>query len=391
MNNIEKKIGIIGGGQLGKMMILEAKRLGFYVTTLDPTFDCPSHSISDEHIVADFHDKNAIFELAQKSDVITYEFEHINVQALSELEEQGKIIYPSVKSLRTIQNKYSQKQALAEKGILVPRFGLVCKAEDIYKYGEKFGFPLMLKTCKDGYDGKGNYLIKTKEMVQAGFDALYKNNELMVEEFISFEKEISILATRGINKEIVIYPVGHNIHENSILDTTIVPAGISAQLEENAKEIGKQVMNVFDGVGTFCVEMFVKDANTIYVNEVAPRPHNSGHYTIEGCRVNQFENHIRAVVGLPLGDTSLICPVVMINLLGQEKNGKTKVIGVEEAYKITGVNVHVYGKKESKIARKMGHFTVTGNSAEEALDKANKVRELVKIIGCPVKIAQDGK
>lgn len=381
MNSIEKKIGIIGGGQLGKMMILEAKRLGFYVTTLDPGDSCPSHSISDEHIVADFHDKNAIFELAEKSDIITYDFEHINVQALSELEEKGKTIYPSVKSLKTIQNKYTQKQALADKGLLVPRFCLVCNVDDVYKAGETFGYPLMLKTCKDGYDGKGNYLIKSKDFVQAGFDALYKNNELMAEEFISFEKEVSIIAVRGINGETVIYPVAHNIHVNSVLDITIVPADINEQLETKAKETGAKVMDVFDGVGTFCVEMFVKDNNTIYVNEVAPRPHNSGHYTIEGCRVDQFENHIRAIVGLPLGDTSLICPTVMVNLLGQETDGLTKVTGIEEAYKIPGVNVHIYGKHESKIGRKMGHFTVTGKTIEETLDKANKVKALVKITG----------
>lgn len=381
MGILNKKIGIIGGGQLGKMMILEAKRLGFYVVTLDPTLHCPSHSISDEHIVADFHDKQAINELAKKVDVITYEFEHIDVQSLSELEEQGVVIYPSVKSLRIIQNKYLQKQALQEKGLQIPRFGSVHTLEDIYQYGEQFGYPLMLKTCKDGYDGKGNFLIKTKEMAEEGFQTLYHDNELMVEEFIPFECEVSIIATRGINGDKVIYPVAYNIHKNSVLDITIVPAGIPESLEKHAKEVAKQVMDVFDGVGTFCIEMFVKDEHNIYINEVAPRPHNSGHYTIEGCRVNQFENHIRAICGLPLGDTSLLLPTVMVNLLGEEANGKTDVVGLEESYQIPGVNVHIYGKETSKIGRKMGHFTVTASTKEEALEKANIIKNTIKIIG----------
>lgn len=381
LNILDKKIGIIGGGQLGKMMILEAKRLGFYVITLDPTLHCPSHSISDEHIIADFHDKEAIYELAKKTDVITYEFEHIDVQSLDELEKQGVLIYPCVKSLQVIQNKYLQKQALKEKNILIPKFGLVSCLKDIYHYGEEFGFPLMLKTCKDGYDGKGNFLIKTKNMVEEGYRTLFHDNELMVEEFIPFEKEVSIIATRGINGEKVIYPVAFNIHKNSILDITIVPSGIPESLEIHAKEIAKQVMDVFDGVGTFCIEMFIANTDTIYINEVAPRPHNSGHYTIEGCRVNQFENHIRAIVGLPLGDISLVCPTVMVNLLGEESNGKTSVIGIQEAYRLPGVNVHIYGKETSKIGRKMGHFTVTAPTWEEALEKATIVKSIVKVIG----------
>lgn len=381
MNILDKKIGIIGGGQLGKMMILEAKRLGFYVITLDPTLHCPSHSISDEHIVADFHDKQAIYELAKKVDVITYEFEHIDTESLNELEEQGITIYPSVKSLKIIQNKYLQKQALQEKNIKIPRFGLIKQLEDIYHYGELFGYPIMLKTCKDGYDGKGNFLIKTKEMVEEGYHTLFHDNELMVEEFISFDCEVSIIATRGINGEKVIYPVAYNIHHNSILDTTIVPAGINEILECHAKEVAKQVMDLFDGVGTFCIEMFIKNPDTIYINEVAPRPHNSGHYTIEGCRVNQFENHIRAIVGLPLGDPTLLLPSVMVNLLGQESNGKAEVLGLEEAYRIAGVSVHLYGKGTSNIGRKMGHYTVTAPTKEEALNTANQLKSILKIIG----------
>ena len=326
MNSLYKKIGIIGGGQLGKMMILEAKRLGLYVITLDPTFNCPSHSISDEHIVADFHDKNALKELSQKANVITYEFEHINAIALAELELEGAIIYPSVNSLKIIQNKFTQKQKLKENNINVPNFFLVKSKKEIFEYGEKFGYPIMLKSCTDGYDGKGNFLITSKELIETGFNLLYKNNLIMIEEYIPFIKEISVIATRGVNGEKVVYPVAHNIHKNSILDTTIVPANLDTITEQNAKKIANNVMDVFDGVGTFCIEMFVKENGNIFVNEVAPRPHNSGHYTIEACRVNQFENHIRAIIGLPLGDTSLLQHAVMVNLLGQDSNGIPNVV-----------------------------------------------------------------
>lgn len=369
------------GGQLGKMMILEAKRLGLYIITLDPTLNCPSHSISDEHIVADFHDEKALRELAQKSDVITYEFEHIDSKTLSDLESEGHVIYPSVKSLKVIQNKYTQKQALAKYAIPVPQFVLVTSIEQIYEYGKINGYPIMLKTCMDGYDGKGNFLIDDESSVKKGFDLLNNPNGLMIEEYISFIKEVSVIATRAINGEKVIYPVAHNIHKNSILDTTMVPAGLSSDIEAKARKIADNVMDVFDGVGTFCIEMFVKDNGDVFVNEVAPRPHNSGHYTIEGTRVNQFENHIRAIIGLPLGDTSLLHPTVMINLLGEESNGTPHVIGLEESYKYSGVNVHVYGKETSKIGRKMGHFTVTGKTIEDALEKANEVKKMVKIVG----------
>lgn len=376
---LDKRIGIIGGGQLGKMMILEAKRLGVHVVTLDPAEDCPSHSISDEHIIADFHDENAIRELASRVDVITYEFEHIDTTTLLELEQEGHLIYPSVESLMTIQDKFLQKEKLRAEGVLVPDFEKIDDMEALRGYAERHGYPIMLKSCKNGYDGKGNSVIRNEGELEAGFASL--SGELMAEEFINFEMEVSVVATRGIDGEKAVYAVGRNVHVDSILDTTTVPAGISGELEGRVGEIAEKVMDVFEGVGTFCVEMFIGKGGEIYINEVAPRPHNSGHYTIEGCRVNQFENHIRAILGLPLGDTSLVHgAVIMRNLLG-ESDGAAEVQGVSEAYAIDGVNVHVYGKSESKKGRKMGHYTVTGESLTEAQMKDEKVKGLVKICG----------
>ncbi|MCL2354949.1 MAG: ATP-grasp domain-containing protein, partial [Oscillospiraceae bacterium] len=220
---LDKKIGIIGGGQLGKMMILEAKRLGFYVITLDPTPDCPSHSISDEHIVASLKDEEAIFELAKKVDVITYEIEHINADALVKLEEMGHKIYPTAKSLKIIQDKYTQKQTLKQTGVAVPRLMEVQTVEDILNAGKEFGYPMMLKARTGGYDGKGNAKIDSEADATKAYESLGAGQiKLMVEEFVPFVKEISVIACRGIDGKNVIYPVAENSHKNSILDVTVV-------------------------------------------------------------------------------------------------------------------------------------------------------------------------
>ena len=382
MHTLNKRIGIIGGGQLGKMMILEAKRLGFYVITLDPTPDCPSHSISDEHIVAEFDDDDAIVALASKVDVVTYEFEHIGVSGLQRAVDQGYTVYPSVESLRIIQDKYTQNQRLQEEGVPLPKFRKVTCTEDIYQVGEEYGYPMMLKATRGGYDGKGNALIKTKDNVEEAYASLGLGAvPLMIEEFIPFDLEVSIIACRGIDGSRRIYPVAENTHFHSILDTSIVPARISSDIAEKAKAIGEQVMEIFTGVGTFCVELFVCGEN-IFVNEVAPRPHNSGHYTIEGTFANQFENHIRAITGLALGSVDLIQPTVMVNLLGVESDGKTVVEGLEETYaRFPNVHAHVYGKLESKIDRKMGHYTVVSQDLESAIREADLVKGILKIKG----------
>ena len=377
-----QKIGIIGGGQLGKMMILEAKKMGFYVTILDPTQKCPAHSIADEHIVADFDDKAAIKKLAQKSDLITYEFEHIGVEPLKELEAEDYKIYPTVRSLEIIQNKYQQKNVLKEDQIAVPDFRKVSDPKDIKGAAEEFGYPLMLKSCTGGYDGKGNALIDNEAGVESAFQELGAGkNPLMVEKFIPFKKEISIIAARGLNGEMKVYPAGENEHRDNILYETKVPAEISAELEEKAEKFAKEVLKVFAGVGIFCVEMFVTEADELLVNEIAPRPHNSGHYTIEGCVTSQFEQHIRAITALPLGDTTLVRPTVMRNILGSGKEGKAEVVGLDPALAVEGVKVHIYQKTISRPGRKMGHLTVVAASLEKAAEKALKASQLIEIKG----------
>lgn len=371
-NYLNKRIGIIGGGQLGQMMALEAKKMGFYLIILDPTPDCPAHSIVDKHIVAGFDDKAAIRQLAEQCDIMTYEFEHINTQILLQLENEGYKIYPTAKSLKIIQNKLTQKMTLAENNLPVPDFTEICGKDDMLKAGEKYGYPYMLKACTGGYDGKGNAVVHSPEETDICYNELGSGAlPLMAEKMIDFKMETSILACRGLNGQVVIYPVGNNIHKDSILHETLVPADIPQSAVDKATKCARDVMEVFRGIGMFCVELFITQDNDVLINEIAPRPHNSGHYTIEGCVTSQFENHIRAIVGLPLGDTSLLRPTVMVNLLGAEgSDGKAKVYGLYDALSVKGAFVHIYGKSVVKSKRKMGHITVSADTLDQALSRA---------------------
>jgi 5-(carboxyamino)imidazole ribonucleotide synthase len=377
-----QKIVIIGGGQLGKMMILEAKKMGFYVTILDPTKKCPAHSIADQHLIADFDDKAAIRKLAEKSDLITYEFEHIGVEVLKELESEEYKIYPTARSLEIIQNKYHQKNVLKQDKIAVPEFKKVSSPDDIKEAAQELGYPLMLKSCTGGYDGKGNALIDSQDKVEEAFRELGVGKiQLMVEKYIPFKKEISIIAARGLSGGMKVYPIGENNHRENILYETKVPAEISAELEEKAEDFAREVLKVFDGIGIFCVEMFVTEDGELLVNEIAPRPHNSGHYTIEGCVTSQFEQHIRAITGLPLGDTALLRPTVMRNIIGSGEEGKAEVIGLEPALAVKGVKVHIYQKTISRSGRKMGHLTVTADSLDQASERALEASQFIEIKG----------
>lgn len=373
-----KKIGIIGGGQLGKMMILDAKRLDCYFAILDPTHHCPAHSIADAHIVAGFDDIEAIKRLAEKVDVVTYEFEHISLQALQELEEMGHKVYPSSQTLAHIQNKYDQKCWLKEHGLPVPEFQTVESIADIRKAEETFTYPMILKTCTGGYDGKGNAVITSREDISRAYHALGNGSlPLMIEEFIPFTKEVSVLACRSVNGSTVVFPVAENVHKDSILDETTVPAVLSPETTKEAMEVAEKCLHAFDAYGMLCVELFVTKEGHVLVNELAPRPHNSGHYTIEGCVTSQYENHIRGILGLPLGSPDLIRPSAMKNIIG-DHNAPAEVIGLEEAYKQPDVKIHIYGKEEVKTGRKMGHITATANTVEEALRQVRCAHEALK-------------
>ncbi|HIU03481.1 MAG TPA: 5-(carboxyamino)imidazole ribonucleotide synthase [Candidatus Onthocola gallistercoris] len=372
------RIGIIGGGQLGKMMILDGKRLDCYFVILDPTPNCPAHSIADEHIVASFNDVNAFHRLAEKVDVVTYEFEHINVRALQKLEKEGYKVYPASQTLLYIQDKYRQKLWLRTHSFPVPEFMPIQHPQDMTEAGQRFGYPFVLKTCTGGYDGKGNAVVHRPDECQEAWKQLGAGQlPLMAEAHVPFIKEVSVLVCRNLSGDVKVFPVAENSHKDSILDETIVPARISRSCQEKAVEIARRAVQAFDAYGMLCIELFVTEEGDVLVNELAPRPHNSGHYTIEGCVTSQFENHIRAILGLPLGSTELLRPTVMKNLIG-EQDKKAEVNGLAEAYEYGEVKVHIYGKEMVRKGRKMGHITVTDKSLDEALKKARYAHSRIK-------------
>jgi 5-(carboxyamino)imidazole ribonucleotide synthase len=350
------------------------------VAVLDPSFDCPAASVCDELIVAGLNEPQGYLKLAEKSDVITYEWENISITALENLEKQGNVIYPTVSSLKAVQNKYAQKKLFERNNIPVPRLELVSGIQDIKVLArDSFGYPLVLKTTTGGYDGKGVSLIKNEGQIEHAYSELGSGKvELMAEEFVDYEKEISVITCRGIDGTGIAYPVAENIHVHNILDTTIVPARIGEKTMNQALETAGKVMEILQGVGTFGIELFALKNGGVSVNEVAPRPHNSGHFTIEGCFANQFENHIRGIAGLPFGCAELICPTVMVNLLG-ESDGPAKLLGLEEAYRNPRVRVHFYGKPDSKKGRKMGHFTVMDKTVDETVRRAEALRKIIRI------------
>jgi 5-(carboxyamino)imidazole ribonucleotide synthase len=368
------RVGIIGGGQLGKMIAHEARRMSLKVIVLDPMEGCPASSIADEQIVADFKDEHAIMRLAEKSDVLTYEIELANSTALRELEARTYPVRPAPETLRIVQNKFRQKSFLRQHKIDVADFDRVRSEDHLCQLCDNFGFPVMLKACENSYDGRGNFLITSREQVREAFN-YFSGNELMVEKFVSFTKEISIMIARNPSGEVASFPVAENIHKNGILDTSIVPAGVNQEVELKAKTMAEMTMEVLKGAGIFGIEMFVTKEGGVLINEIAPRPHNSGHYTNEACSVSQFEQHLRAVLDLPLSKPELLCPAVMVNILGSEQSsGSYAIKGLRRLLSVPGIKLYVYGKKTSKPGRKLGHITATGKTVEQALMRATNAR-----------------
>jgi 5-(carboxyamino)imidazole ribonucleotide synthase len=368
------RLGIIGGGQLGKMIAHEARRMSLRVIVLDPTQGCPASSIADEQIVADFKDEDAILRLAEKSDVLTYEIELANSTALKYLEARSYPVRPTPETLHVIQNKFRQKSFLRQHKIDVADFERVRSEDHLYQLCDKFGFPIMLKASENSYDGRGNFLITSREQVHEAFN-YFSEDEIMVEKFVPFTKEISIMVARNPSGQVASFPVSENIHKNGILDTSIVPAAINQEVELKAKRMAEMTMEVLKGAGIFGIEMFVTEKGDVLVNEIAPRPHNSGHYTNEACSVSQFEQHLRAVFDLPLSKPELLCPAVMVNILGIEhSSGSYAIKGLRGLLSVPGVKLYVYGKKTSKPGRKLGHITATGRTVEEALIRAADAR-----------------
>lgn len=375
---MKKRIGIVGGGQLGRLIAIDAKKLGFIVNIIDPTPNSPAGQIADNQIIADYNDEKAIRKLAKISDYLTFEIELANAKILDELFEKGLQINPSPKTLTIIKDKLSQKQFLKNSKIPVADFIEVNSKEEIIKAAKKFNYPLLLKARFDAYDGRGNALIKNEKQIDRAIKKL-RGRKLYVEKFVPFIKELAIMVGRNTKNEIISYPVVETVHKNNICHIVMVPALIDKNLQNKAKQLAEKVMEQLQGAGMFGIEMFLTDDEKVLINEIAPRVHNSGHYTLEANETSQFEQHVRAITGIPFGSTKLKTPAaVMINILG-ERDGKAEPKGVEEAEKISGVTVHIYGKLQTKIERKMGHITVVGKTQNETLRKAKKAREMITV------------
>lgn len=371
-------LGIIGGGQLGKMIGIEAKRMSLNLAYLDPDKTCPASTIADILFISDYKDEKSILDLAQESNVLTYEIELANSSVLKDLESKGLPVHPSPAVLNTIQNKLRQKKFLKSKGIPVPEFEEVTSIDQARRICKDFHYPLVLKACEDSYDGRGNYVVRSASDIDKGI-RYFEGRKCMIEKFIHFTKEVSIMVARNTRGQITSLPVVRNIHKNNILDTTIVPAGVNRRVEANARSIAEKVVKSLKGVGIFGIEMFLDD-NKLMINEIAPRPHNSGHYSIEACSVSQFELHIRAILGLPLVKPRLMSPVVMTNILGiPNYTGEYSLTGIDKALAIPGMKLHLYGKRITKPQRKLGHFTITAESTEEALSRTRRVRKLLRV------------
>ncbi len=371
-------IGIVGGGQLGRMMAYDAKRMGYNVIVLDPKPNAPAGQVSDRQIIADFSDIAALRELAAQSDVLTYEFEHIDVELLGILENEGYAIYPSARTLRMIQNKFVQKSALQKAGIPVPRFYPVGNLEELREIFDKLDGKMVLKSCTGGYDGKGNAIIKDKSQIEQAYTML-SNDELMAEEFVDYIKEVSIIV--GKNYEgIVFYPVAENTHKDSILIHSVIPADITSETEERIREAAGKVVREIDDYGLFCIEFFVDAKGNILVNEIAPRPHNSGHYSIEGCITSQYEQLIRIITGMPLGSTKLRASCVMYNLLGSDNvHGAYYIDGIENILQMKDCHFHLYGKADTMPLKKIGHITALGETTEAAALKAKEALYSIQV------------
>lgn len=371
-------IGIIGGGQLGRMLALEARRIGYNVIVLDPKSNSPAGQVADEQIIASFDDDSALRTLAIKTDVITFEFEHINADSLKLLEDDGYAIYPSSKTLKLIQNKYVQKNMLKSIGIKVPEFYLINSLMELNDVFYKFGQKVILKTCRDGYDGKGNIVIKDIFELEEAYQ-IFSGLEIMAEKFIQFTNEVSIIIAKN-QDGIVLYPIAENFHKNSILINSLVPSNISKDIEKEVHRMSKIIIEELDDYGVFCIEFFIDSDSNVLVNEIAPRPHNSGHYTLEGCVTSQFEQQVRIVTGMPLGSPKLRFPCVMYNILGNEHvDGVYRISGVDEILSIEDCHFHLYGKLESKHLKKIGHITVIDDSVSQADRKAKVALSKIKI------------
>ena len=377
---MSKILGIIGGGQLGMMLTEAAKKMPEHISkviVLDPNQNCSASLVGAEQIIADFKDRDAIVDLSKKVDIITYEIESGDSDVLKSVESNAEI-NPSPETLKTIQDKFLQKTFLQNNHILVPEFIKIENIEEVKIGLKKFGYPALLKARRDAYDGKGNFKIDSENEIQEAYD-YFKGQKLMLEKFVPFKMEVSVIASRNTKGEIKTFPLVENIHEKNILRETIAPARTSIDVSKKAEKIASDTMNVLKGAGVFGIEMFVTQNDEIVINEIAPRVHNSGHHTLQSSKTSQFEQHLRAILGLDLGNTELVYNTIMYNILGNSDfQGEYKKMIVTEK----NIFLKMYEKKISKPLRKLGHLNLVGSdnqTIDQLLDELSQIKDKVKV------------
>lgn len=370
------KLGILGGGQLGRMLIQEAINYNLTTLVLDPDTDAPCKHLTNYFECGSITDFDTVYNFGKKADIITIEIEKVNIEALEQLEKEGKQVFPQSRVIRLIQDKGVQKQFFKENNIPTATFQLVNTKTDMRN--SSFSFPYIVKQRRDGYDGKGVMKINHAGEIEQAFDG-----PCLIEELVDFEKEIAVIVARNSNGDTKTFPMVEMEFntEANLVEFLISPSTYPEALQHKAEAIAKNIAASLNITGLLAVEMFVTKNGDLLVNELAPRPHNSGHHTIEGNYVSQFEQHLRAIFNLPLGDTRSISNAVMINLLGEKShNGVARYEGLEKVMAIDGVYIHLYGKKYTKPFRKMGHITVVDQNRESAIQKANYIKNTLKVI-----------
>ncbi|MDE3118358.1 MAG: 5-(carboxyamino)imidazole ribonucleotide synthase [Nitrospirota bacterium] len=371
-------VGVLGGGQLGAMFAVAARRLGYRVAVWDQDADAPALKIADLPVSAPFTDPEALARFAGSICAVTYEWENIPI-ALSEALEQRLPVRPASDILRILQHRVEQKRFLASYNIPVAPFRPIAEPGDLPAAAESIGFPCLCKTATHGYDGKGQWRLAGAQDLASVQEQLSRqaHSPWVLEQFVGFEKELSVLVVRGADGDRRVYPTVENVHEAGILRTTRVPAEISPRLAQRAGDLAASVVEALEGVGVFCVELFLMPDDRLFVNEIAPRPHNSGHYTLDACTVSQFEQQVRAVCGLPLGDVRLLCPAVMVNLIGEDCPKVSAGEGLANLLRQPGAMLHLYGKKSVRPGRKMGHVTFLAEKPEQAWESSDLLQRLL--------------
>jgi len=370
------KLGILGGGQLGKMLLQKAADYNVSSFVLDPDENAPCRFLCTEFTRGNFDDFQTVYDFGKKVDLLTIEIEHVNVDALDKLEAEGLKIFPQPRIIRLVQDKGAQKIFYRTHSIPTSEFHLAEEASSLEAH--KSFLPFVQKLRKGGYDGRGVQVMKSAQDFNDGFDA-----PAVLEKFVPFEKEIAVIVARNLSKETVTYPVVEMQFnpEANLVEFLFAPAAVTGKIAAEAKSIAEKLANDLDLAGILAVEMFVTTGGEVLVNEIAPRPHNSGHHTIEANITSQYEQHLRAILDLPLGSTEIISPSVMVNLLGEKNHtGPARYEGLEKVLGEKGVHVHLYGKKITKPFRKMGHVTCTGETVVDAMKKAKMVKENLRVI-----------